>query len=146
MKALVIYDSLYSNTEKIARAIGGAIAGEMKVLRVGEANPAEIKGFDLLVIGSPTQGGRATKPLQEFITRIPADSLKGMKAATFDTRFQAVWAKIFGFAAGRMGGALKSAGANVVASEGFIVAGTKGPLKAGELERAANWAKNISES
>jgi flavodoxin len=36
MKALILYDSLYGNTEKIARAIGSAITGEVKVLRVGE--------------------------------------------------------------------------------------------------------------
>lgn len=34
MKALVVYDSVYGNTEKIAKAIGGAIIGDVKVLRV----------------------------------------------------------------------------------------------------------------
>lgn len=40
MKALIVYDSVYGNTEKIAKAIGGAITGEVKVLRVNEANPS----------------------------------------------------------------------------------------------------------
>ncbi|TET68870.1 MAG: nitric oxide synthase, partial [Dehalococcoidia bacterium] len=41
MKALIVYDSVYGNTEKIARAIAEAItpSGEVKVLRAGEANP-----------------------------------------------------------------------------------------------------------
>ena len=31
MKALVVYDSMYGNTEEIAKAIGGAITGEVKL-------------------------------------------------------------------------------------------------------------------
>ena len=40
MKALIVYDSVYGNTEKIAKAIAEAITPsyEVKVLRVGEAN------------------------------------------------------------------------------------------------------------
>jgi flavodoxin len=36
MKTLVVYDSVYGNTGIIAQAIGDAITGEVKVLRVGE--------------------------------------------------------------------------------------------------------------
>ncbi len=36
MKALIICDSVYRNTEKIAKAISSAITGEVKVLRVSE--------------------------------------------------------------------------------------------------------------
>ena len=147
MKALVIYDSLYGNTEKIAKAIGGAITGEVKVLPVGQANPAELKSLDLLIVGSPTQGGRATKPMQAFLDKIPDTFLKGINIAAFDTRIPAKWVKIFGYAAGRIAGRLKAKGGNLVAPpEGFFVTGNKGPLKEGELERAAGWAKGIAES
>ena len=147
MKALVIYDSLYGNTEKIAKAIGGAIKGEVKVLPVAEANATELKSLDLLIIGSPTQGGNATKAMQAFMGNIPETALKGVKVATFDTRYASGWAKIFGFAAGRMAKYFKGKSANlVVPSEGFFVTGSKGPLKVGEIERAAAWAKTISGS
>ena len=36
MKSLIIYDSIYGNTEKIAQAIGEGLTGEVKVVRVGE--------------------------------------------------------------------------------------------------------------
>ncbi len=147
MKVLVIYDTLYGNTEKIAKAMAAAIPGEVKVSKVTEANPAELKSIDLLFIGSPTQGGNATKALQTFMSNIPAESLKGAKIAAFDTRLASFVVKIFGFAAGRMARYLKSKGANIVGSpEGFIVTGTRGPLKDRELERAAAWAKSITES
>jgi len=86
MKVLIVYDSMYGNTEKIARAIGGAINGDVKVLRPSEANSSDLKSISLLVVGSPTQGFRATKPIQTFIESILANALKGISVAAFDTR------------------------------------------------------------
>ena len=76
MKALVVYDSVYGNTEKIARAIGGAIAGEVKVLRPGEVNSSDLASLDLLVVGSPTQRGKQTPAIGEYLTRITWRSIK----------------------------------------------------------------------
>nr|NIT04134.1 hypothetical protein [Candidatus Saccharibacteria bacterium] len=89
-KALIVYDSMYGNTEKIAKAIGGAISGEVKVLRTGEVNPSELEGIELLIVGSPTQGGRATKPIQDFLNKFQESALKGTKVAAFDTRFTGI--------------------------------------------------------
>ncbi|OGO33183.1 MAG: flavodoxin [Chloroflexi bacterium RBG_16_56_11] len=145
MKVLVIYDSLYGNTEKIARAIAGAVTGDVKLLRVGEANVAEIGTVDLLIMGSPTQGGRHTKAMRDFLDKIPAGSLKNVKVAAFDTRIKTMLVKIFGYAAGRIADTLKDRGGTLIAPpEGFIVKGTKGPEGDGEMERAAAWAKQIT--
>jgi flavodoxin I len=149
MKALIVYDSVYGNTEKIASAIGESIthSGEVKVLWAGEADPSELASIDLLIIGSPVHGGRPTPPVQDFLSRMAQQSLKGIKVAVFDTRATSKFAKIFGNAAGRIAGQLTKKGAVVtVPPEGFFVTGTKGPLKEGELERAANWARGISEA
>jgi flavodoxin len=146
MKALIVYDSLYGNTEKIAQAIGGGIGGEVKVVKVGDANPAELGSYDLLIIGSPTQGGRHTVATREFLGKIPADVLKNKRVASFDTRGKTWIVKIFGWAANRIADALKEKGGNLLApGEGFFVKATKGPLVDGELERAAAWAKAIAE-
>ena len=147
MKALVVYDSVYGNTEKIARAIGGAITGDVKVLSASDVNPAELESIDLLIVGAPTQGGRPTPPVQEFLKGVPENVVKGISVAAFDTRFSAKWVKIFGFAAGKIAGSLKKKGGIIVSSpEGFFVEGTKGPLKEGELKRAAIWAEEIIKS
>ena len=147
MKALIVYDSVYGNTEEIARAIGGAITGEVKVLRAGEMNPSELKTVDLFIVGSPTQGGRQTQAIRDLLNSIPESSLKGVNLAAFDTRLTARWVVIFGYAAGRIANNLKKKGGNLLASpEGFFVKGTKGPLKEGELERAASWAQEIVKS
>jgi flavodoxin I len=149
MKALVVYDSVYGNTEKIARAIAEAItpSGEVKIVRASEADPSEMASIDLLVVGSPTHGGRPTPAIQDLIDKITQPSLKGIKVAAFDTRITSKFAKIFGNAAGRIAGHLtKKGGALIVSPEGFLVTGTKGPLKERELERAAAWAKGILQS
>ncbi len=146
MRALVVYDSVYGNTEKIAEAIGGAIiGGEVRVLRAGEVGPPEMENISLLVVGAPTQGGRATPEIRDFLDRVSKAEINGVDAAAFDTRVASRVAKIFGYAAGRIASSLKKKGANLVAEpEGFFVEGTKGPLTEGELERAAAWGKGLS--
>ncbi len=149
MKALIVYDSVYGNTEKIARAIAEAItpSNEVKVLRAGEANPSELASTDLLIVGSPTHGGRPTPAIQDFLNKVPKLSLQGIKVAAFDTRYSTKLVAVFGYAAGRIAGNLKKKGGTLIASpEGFFVTASKGPLKEGELERAAGWAKGILES
>ena len=147
MKALVVYDSLYGNTEKIAQAIGDGIAGEVRVVRVGEVVVSELKTLDLLFVGAPTHGGRASEPMREFLDKVQAPGLEGINVAAFDTRLTNKWARIFGFAAGRIAKNLKKKGGTLIGSpKAFYVEGTEGPLKEGELERAAGWAKDIVES
>ena len=143
MKTLIVYDSTYGNTEKIAQAIGEAIGDQ--ALRVGQANPADLKGFDLVIVGSPTHGGRPTPEIQSLLKASPA--LEGLSAAAFDTRHVSKWTVLFGYAAVRIARSLERSGATLVAPpEGFFVLGTQGPLKDGELERAADWAKGLTKS
>jgi flavodoxin len=153
MKALVIYDSVFGNTEKIARAIAAALGSEaaVEILRANQATNDRLAGVDLLVVGSPTRGFRPTEDLAGFLKRIPAQALTGMKVAAFDTRFKAdelesagvrFVVKTGGYAAKRIAGQLKRAGGSlIVPPEGFYVEDIEGPLKDGELERAASWAK-----
>ena len=146
MKALIVYDSVYGNTEKIARAIAEAItpSAEVKVVRAVEANPSELESTDLLIVGSPTHGGRPTPAVQDLLKKVL--KLQGINVAAFDTRIPTKLVKVFGYAAGRIANNLKKKGGNLIASpEGFFVTGGKGPLKEGELERAADWAKGMLE-
>ena len=149
MKTVVVYDSLYGNTESIARTIGDAIPGEVQVQRVGQARVSDLEAADLLVIGSPTHGAMPTEAVQGLISRIGSPTREGARAATFDTRltwgFLERWG---GFAAPKIGVLLREKGW-IIAGEpgGFFVRGLKkGPLKKGELERAAAWAQDLAAS
>ena len=146
MKSLIVYDSTYGNTEKIARAIGAALTGYVKVQKAGEVNIAELASYDLLVIGSPTYGGRPMPTVADFLGKIPDDAVKGKNVAAFDTRIPTKFAKLFGYAADRIAKSLKDKGANLmVPAEGFFVNGKSGPLKDGEEARAATWAKGLGK-
>ena len=139
MKTLVVYDSMYGNTEKIARAMAVALGSEVK--SATEARPGDLSKVELFLIGSPTQGGRPLKPMQAFIDGLSDANLKGPKTAVFDTRIKSNFAKLFGYAADKIAASLTKKGAQIVLKpEGFIVKSSKGPLADGEAERAAVWA------
>lgn len=146
MKTLIIFESAYGNTEEIARSIGGAITGDAKVLRANEVSPSDLEGLNLLIVGSPTQAGRPLSAVQDFLKNVDESVIKGTKVAAFDTRFSTRMVKVFGYAAGKIAESLKSKGGNLIAlPEPFFVKGAKGPLKEGELERAAAWAREITK-
>ncbi len=153
MKALVVYDSVFGNTEQIALAIGQALEseGDVRVAAVANVTQDQLAGVDLLVAGSPTRGFRPTPALAEFLKAIPGGGLKGMRVMAFDTRYSAkettsvvlkLVLKVGDYAANVIAKTLvQKGGAMAVPAEGFIVAGEQGPLRDGELERAARWAQ-----
>jgi flavodoxin I len=149
MKTLVIYDSVFGNTEKIAQAMGAALGVE--TLRVSAVKLEDLAGVTLLIAGSPTRGFRPTPLMTAFLASIPAGSLKGVTVTAFDTRvpmdgknipgFLRVMVKLFGYAAEKLAKTLQQKGGTLTQSPaGFMVLDSEGPLKEGELERAAAWA------
>ena len=68
MKAVVIYDSFFGNTEKVANAIGGALGDpkDVSVCRVNDANPDLLKNAEILLVGSPTRAFSPTPAIKEF--------------------------------------------------------------------------------
>lgn len=144
MKALIVYDSVFGNTEKIAQAIGRAFQENAEVFKVNEVKKERIEGINLLIVGSPTYGGRPTQVMQNFLDEISSLRIDGVRITAFDTRITLKFANIFGFAAPKIAEALLKIGGDlVVPAEGFYVKGKEGPLKDGEMVRATNWAKEI---
>ena len=157
MKVLIIYDSFFSNTEQIAQAIGNALGaqGNVEIFRVSNVKPEQLTGLTLLIVGSPTRGFRPTPAINNLLKSVPKNGLICVKVAAFDTRLTMeeiesspfilrILVNIFGYAAKPISNRLKKKGGElIIAPEGFYVEGTEGPLKKDELERAADWAKQI---
>lgn len=152
MKTLVVFDSLYGNTEKIAKDIFSVLKEEKEIKSLNKIKAEDLLDFDLLIFGSPTHGGRAKEEVNKFLDDLPSDYLKGKKVATFDTRVLPseqklplhMLMKLIGYAAPKLEKKLKSKGAKIIfPSIGFLVSGKKGPLKEGELEKALLWAKQL---
>lgn len=159
MKALIVYDSVFGNTEQVARAMTQAIgagmdpAWEALAVKVDAVGSEHLEDVALLVVGSPTRVFRPTPALSSWVKSLPENSLQGVRVAAFDTRLPPENApaplrlliKLFGWAAKPIANGLTKRGGELVAEpEGFLVTGTEGPLKEGELERAEAWAREIA--
>lgn len=153
MKTLIVYDSFFGNTEQVARAMGSALgeAASVQVVRAGEVGREQLEDAELLLVGSPTRGFRPTKTVVDFVNRIPDRGLQGVKVAAFDTRLSTVdvqsrllnvLVRFFGYAAEPLAKRLVAKGGSLAApAAGFLVRDSEGPLKEGELARAAAWAR-----
>jgi len=163
MKAIVVYESLWGNTAAIARAIAEGIGPEATALSVAQASAEAMDGVTLIVAGAPLLAFRlptdairksiaedrkhAQKPpdlsgpsMRSWLTALPQGS--GCSAA-FETRFR--WSP--GSATGAIRKRLAKAGYRPTAKDHrFIVKGTYGPLREGELERARAWGRELARS
>ncbi len=103
MNTLVVYDSKFGNTEKVALAVADALRafGRAQAVRVDPAHPIELQGVDMLIVGGPTQNRGATSGIRSFLEALPAKQLRNLRVACFDTRYrQPGW--LVGSAAGVM--------------------------------------------
>lgn len=157
MNVLVLFDTQYGNTEKIAHAIADALssAASVRVQNARQAGSLDLEQVDLLIVGGPTQRQRMTASLKAILEAIPRRSLKGVEVAAFDTRYR-MSELLTGSAAVRIGRLLKKAGARpTIPVESFFIERDVPPeggkrrhdieqLEPGELERAAEWACKIA--
>lgn len=150
MQALVVYDSVFGNTEKIAQVIGAALGAD--VVRVGSPGAERLAGVELLLVGSPTRQFNATPAMIAWLNSLGAGALKGVRAAAFDTRIDSKtigfflfrWLVGSNYAVKPLEKLLAQKGATLAgAPGGFFVEASEGPLRQGELERAAAWAKGL---
>ena len=153
---LVVFDSVFGNTEKIARSIAGALTPQtdVEVMSVGQVKTLALTNLKLLIVGSPTRSFRPTPDTTAWLQSLPVDSLSGVKVAAFDTRipektfkknlFLRLFSKMVAYAADPIAKELVAKGGSLGGlPTGFYVAESEGPLVEGELDRAANWAKNL---
>lgn len=159
MKAVVVYESYWGNTKKIAEAIAEGLGEGAVALPTDQATGDALAGVDLIVAGAPllgfslpteqmreglpaetSKGGPAPDmshpPLRDFIDALPNGN---GRSATFETRIW--WSP--GSAAKSAGKLLAAKGYPPVANERFLVTGRYGPLKDGELERARTWGAGL---
>lgn len=153
MKTLVVYDSRFGNTKKIAEAIAGGVGDGTMAKNVNEVKEEELKGLDLLVAGSPVHGGRPSEDMLKFLDGLDETSLEGVNVAAFDSRFSKEGhgfflnqlMKVLPYAAPKIEKYLeKNGGKGVSEPQGFIVNDTKGPVAKGELERARKWGRKLT--
>lgn len=91
MKAIVLFDSLFGNTESIANSIADGLreAGvETESLNINDIGVDELYKYDILAVGAPTKMLTASKPMKEFLERLKTVDLKGKAGFAFDTKLE----------------------------------------------------------
>jgi hypothetical protein len=161
--AVVVYESLFGNTRRIAEAVAEGIRTarpdlEVMCLPVATADAdGHLDRASLVVAGGPTHVLGMSSPrtrtsqdkdhqlagpgVREWLAGLPA-APHGARAAAFDTRMDKWFA---GGAAPRIARGLRRAGYHLAADpQAFLVEGMPGPLRAGELERARYWGSALT--
>ncbi|HEX7165551.1 MAG TPA: flavodoxin domain-containing protein [Acidimicrobiales bacterium] len=162
MRAVVVYESMFGNTEEIARAVAAGLSETATVAIAEVGTHPNVDGVDLLVVGGPTHAFGMSRPstrkdaetrtgrrvisatgLREWLDglhEVPATT----RVAAFDTRIRRP--RLPGSAAKAALKTLRGKGAvAVVPAETFWVHGTTGPLLADEVARARTWGRALGE-
>lgn len=161
MNAVVVYESFWGNTAQVARAIAEGVGPGTPALTTDGATAEVLAAADLIVAGAPLMGfslptdairqqiaadPKAPSPadlthrsMREFLAGLP----KGTgRFATFETGFK----PSPGSAARKIARALESAGWRPAAKpERFLITGSYGPMREGEIERARAWGASLAE-
>jgi Flavodoxin domain len=163
MRSLVVYESWFGNTRRLAEEIAAELRreGEVDIVSVDETLPLLVD-VDLLVVGAPThvhgissgrsrvaaveqQGGEGEAGIgvRGWIDALP-NGAGGPRVAVFDTRANKP-VLLVGSAARGIAKRLLRRGYTLAAEpESFFVHGTPGPLEEGELERASDWVRRLA--
>jgi hypothetical protein len=158
-----VFESMFGNTEEIARAIADGLGStvETHITDVAHA-PRPLADVDLLVVGGPTHAFGLSRPqtrenarrrgarveawrstgLREWLAALDEKSVDGVVAATFDTRVTRP--RLPGSAARAARRQLRHKGASVLRPSTFWVTATPGPLAAGETDRARRWGGELA--
>ena len=165
VKALVAYESMFGNTERVARAVAAGLRLEgcdTTVLDVSRTGAADLADVDLLVVGAPTHGFSLSRPatrrdavrqggrdvvidigMREWLDTLATASRLPL-VATFDTRVTKV-RYLPASASRRAARILDDHGHQIVAAPtGFLVHAVPGPLEPHELDRAIAWGRGVA--
>ena len=152
MKILIVYDtsSVNKNTEKVAKAINEVLKEkgfDVDCQYVKDVDAADVKNYDCVLAGSPTQWLKATGPIMQFLDRFAKDEFSGKLAAAFDTQLQRIMS---GNAAKGIEKKLEKLGFKMVIPS--LVTYVEGGnvyemyLKEGELEKAKKYAEDLAKA
>ncbi|PRX43435.1 flavodoxin [Prauserella shujinwangii] len=162
-RALVVFESMFGNTQTIAKAVAAGLTGrfDVELVEAGDAPAAVPDDVRLVVVGGPTHAFGMSRPsTREDAARQATEGLvsagrgirewlagvrlpRGIGAAAFTTKVHRP--ALPGSAASKAARLLRRHGARLVApAESFSVTGTRGPLLDGEAERARRWAERLA--
>jgi len=148
-KAIVIYDTRFGNTEKIAKSLSKGLNAqgiEVNCIKVDEVDVDELPGYDFLAIGGPTHMASMSEPMKEFLEKLKTVDISGKKGFCFDTRNQSRFNRFdINSAAKRIEKKMKKLKVKMIKPRGSaIVEGREGPLEEGAQETFEKLGREIA--
>ena len=135
-KAIVIFDTKFGNTEKVAKALALGIGKQgidVYCVNVEKVQIDKLAEYDLIAIGGPTHGFGMSAPMKVFIKKLENLNLRNKSAFVFDTR---TGSRFWGSAAKGIEKRLEGIGMVIVKPRSSAtVKGLKGPLQEGAEKR-----------
>jgi len=148
VKGIVIFDTSYRNTKKIAEAIAETLKESgisVDTSYVKDVKEPSAKDYDFLVLGSPTKYGTMSFTVNHFLGKVKSKEWMNKPFAAFDTENPENIEKEAGSAAEKIAEKLKEKQMNqLLPVLKAVVLGWKGPLQEGEIERAKQYAKELA--
>ena len=148
MKGIVVYDTSYGNTKKIAEAIAETLKEsgvEVDLFYVKDVKKLNGKDYDFLVLGSPTKFGTMSFAIRGFLGKVKSEEWMNKPFAAFDTENPENVEKKQGSAGEKIAEKLIEKKMNqLVPALKALVFDMKGPLKEGEIERTKEYAKDLA--
>lgn len=142
MRILVIYDTKYGNTERIAQLIAGELSAsghQVSCRHQSVSGEEDFIGVPLWVVGSPTHWGRATFRFSTLLRNALKDAGNDHGFVTFDTRY----GNMHSGAADRMHRLMSKQGLRpLMGPQHFVMEGDE--IRQGEDERARELGRTIS--
>ena len=136
MKAIVVYDTKFGNTEQVAKGIAKVLSADL--IKATEIDPAKLKAYDTFVFGSPTHAWNMSSGMKKVFNKLKDHSFEGKKAAAFDTKFKSRFA---GSAAKKIQSKLKKLDFTIAMEPiSFIVVGNEGPLADDEMDKVKTFS------
>jgi menaquinone-dependent protoporphyrinogen IX oxidase len=120
MRALVLYDSVFGNTEKIAQVIASVVGehGVVHLAKAGEGTPVEWREFELVVMGGPIHRVALSAAIKSLVKEMPRTALRGASVAVFETCYwNPGWQR--GAAARKLARKARKFGGRLVVPAGF---------------------------
>jgi menaquinone-dependent protoporphyrinogen IX oxidase len=148
MKGIVVFDTSYGNTKKIAETIAetlkeSGIAAD--IFYVKDVKKLSAKDYDFLVIGSPTKFGTMSFTVRGFLGKVKSKEWMNKPFAAFDTENPENIERKEVSAAEKIAEKLKERQMNqLLPVLKAVVLGWKGPLQEGEIERARGYANELA--
>lgn len=153
-KGIVVYDTSYGNTQKIAETIADTLRSNgfiADLFHVKDVKKLGARDYDFLVVGSPTHFGTLTFPIRGFLGKLKGAEWANKPFAAFDTENPENEKKSMKLADEKYSASAKIAArlkekkmVELAPILRTIVLGMKGPLAEGEIERAKEYAKALS--